>query len=136
MTDSTVHVFVGKFRDLDEACAYSNEQWDETPVLLMTEEERRVSEARYPYWPMRDDLGVDFLDHDYIEIIADMDGLNRYDYLKTILSNPEDGEHISQQADPEANILVLIFKGALGGLEVPMRSTPHLRYCGEFPSTI
>jgi len=136
MTDMTVHVFVGKFRDLDEAYAYSNEQWDETPVLLMTEEERRASEARYPYWPMRDDLGVDFLDHDYIEIIADMDGLNRYDYLKRMLSNPEDGESIQHLADHEANILVLIFKGALGGSEVTMRSTPHLRYCGEFASTI
>jgi hypothetical protein len=131
-----VHVFVGRFRDLDEACAYSQEQRDETPVLLMTEDERRASEARYPHWPMRIDLSAEFLDHDYIETIADMNGLNRYDYLKTMLSNPEDIERIRQLADPEANILVLIFKGALGGFDVAMRSTPRLTYCGEFPSTI
>jgi hypothetical protein len=34
MSATTIHVFAGKFRDRDQACTYSQEQWDETPVLL------------------------------------------------------------------------------------------------------
>src|SRR5262249_10106661 len=109
------------------------EQWDETPVLLMTEEERRASEARYPYWPMRDDLGVDFLDHDYIEGIAEM---HRYDSLKTMLSNTEQRECIRQLADPEADILVLIFTWALGGPDFATRSLARLIYYGDVHSII
>src|SRR5262245_41893089 len=112
MTDTTVHVFAGKFRDLDEACSYSEEQWDETPALLMTEEQHRASEARYPHWPMCIDLGVDRLDDDHIETIADMEGLTRYDDLQMMLKNPGDIARIREQAGPEANILVLIFKEA------------------------
>jgi len=132
MSATTIHVFAGNFRDRDEACTYSQEQWDDTPVLLMTEEERRTSETRYPHWPMCTDLGIEYLDHDFIETIGDQDGLNRYDYLQTMLSNPNDIERIRQEAGPEANILVLIFEQALGGIDVNMRSTPRLAYCGAF----
>ena len=132
MSATTIHVFAGKFRDRDEACTYSQEQWDETPVLLMTEEERRTSETRYPHWPMCTDLGIEYLDHDFIETIGDQDGLNRYGYLQTMLSNPKGIERIRQEAGPEANILVLIFEQALGGIDVNMRSTPRLAYCGAF----
>jgi hypothetical protein len=106
MTDTNVHVFAGKFRDPDEAHAYSEEQWDETPVLLMTEDERRASEARYPYWPMKIDLGIEFLDHDFIETIEDTKDRKRYDYLKTMLSNPDDIERIQQLAGAEVARLV------------------------------
>jgi hypothetical protein len=133
MPDTTIHVFAGQFRDGDEACIYSQEQWDETPVLLMTEEERRASMTRYPYWPMCTDLGIEYLGHDFIETIGDKDDLNRYDYLQTMLSNPKDIERIRQKAGPGANMLVLIFEQALGGIDVNMKSTPRLIYCGAFP---
>lgn len=125
MKATTVHVFAGKFRDRDEACNYSQEQWDEL-----------ASETCDPHWPMRTDLGIEYLDHDFIETTDDSDGINRYDYLRTMLRNPQDIERIRQEAGPEANILVLIFEQALGGFGVTIRSTPRLTYCGAFPARL
>ena len=75
-------------------------------------------------------------DHDFIEVIDDTEHLSRYDYLRSILKNADDIARILRSAAPDANILVLIFKEALGGFEAKMRTTPRLSYCGEFPCTL
>jgi len=133
MTDTTVHVFVGTFRDRDEACRYSQENWEPEPPAPATEQELLDWDQRNPVWPMRSDLGIAYLDPDCIETI---DGADRYDYLNRMLKHRGAIDRIRQTAGSQANILVLIFKEALGGFDARCQSTPRLTYCGEFPCTI
>ena len=81
-------------------------------------------------------LGEVYLDHEFIEVIDDMEQLSRYDYLRSMLKNADDIAGILRSAGKYANILVPIFKEALGGFEAQMRSTPRLSYCGDFPCTL
>jgi hypothetical protein len=134
MADTTVHVFAGEFRDRNDACAYALDQWEPPPTA--SKEEYDAREDRNPTWQMRSDLGEVHLDHDFIEVIDDMEHLIRYDDLRSMLKNADDIAGILRSAGPDANILVLIFKEALGGFEALMRSTPRLSYCGEFPCTL
>lgn len=141
MTDTTVHVFAGRFGDIDDACSYSEEQWEAEPWAIESDEAYRAWEERNPTWPMKADLGVAYLNSDFIEIIADREGLNRYNYLAGKLRDPGHIERIRKLAGPEANILVLIFGEALGGFDAETnrwapKSTSRLTYCGEHPCTI
>jgi len=137
MTDMTVHVFAGKFSDRKDACAYALDQWEPEPLLMATDEEHRAWEERNATWQMRTDLGGVYLDHDFIEVIDDVEShTNRYDYLRSMLNQPDDIDLIRQRAGSQANILVLVFSEALGGFEAEMRSTPRVTYCGEFPCVI
>ena len=136
MGDTTVYVYAGGFRDREDACAYALDQWEPKPPPTATEAEYEAWEDRNPTWQMRSDLGEAYLDHDFIEVIDDMEHLSRYDYLRSMLKNADDIAGILSSAGPDTNILVLIFKEALGGFEAQMRSTPRLTYCGEFPCTL
>ncbi len=136
MTETSVHVFAGTFRDIDDACGYSEAQREPEPPAAVPDAEYRAWEARNPGWAMKADLGITYLDSDFIETIADRDGLDRYGYLANKLQEPADIERIRRLAGPEANILVLIFKQALGGFPAKLKSTPRLTYCGEFACTI
>jgi hypothetical protein len=141
MTLSSVHVFAGTFRDIDDACAYSEAQGEPEPPASATDEEYRAWEQRNPVWPLRADLGVTYLDGDFIETIGDLEDLGRYDYLRNMLEEPGDIERIRALAGPEANVLVLVFDEALGGFDAETnrwapRSTPRLTYCGAYPCTI
>lgn len=78
-------------------------------------------------------LGEVYLDHEFID---DMEHVSRYDYLRSMLKNADDIAGILRSAGKYANILVPIFKEALGCFEAQMRSTPRLSYCGEFPCTL
>jgi hypothetical protein len=111
------YTFSGRFRDRNDACAYALDQWEQEPSPMASEEEYDAWEDRNPTWQMKTDLGEVYLDHDFIEVIGDMEHLSRYDYLRSMLKNADDIPGIRRSAGPGANILVLIFKEALGGFE-------------------
>lgn len=127
--DDRIHVFVGSFENRDAACEYTQEQW-ETPLDdSASEEEHDAWEERNPSWQLLSDLGIDYLSPDFIETIDDDD---RYEYLGKMLTEDDAIDRIRTLAGDKDNILVLIFSEALGGFPAEMKSTPRLKYCGEF----
>lgn len=128
-----VHVFVGEFVTRDDACQYTEAQWEPEPDEDVSDEEYEAWEERNPQWQMRTDLGEPYLDSDFIETI---DGVDRFNYLAGLITETGAVEAIRAKALPSDNILVLIFTKALGGFAAEMQSTPRLKYCGKFPCKI
>ena len=125
----TVHVFAGRFTNRDAACRYTEAQWEPEPDESASDEEYVAWENRNPIWPMKIDLGIVFLDSDFIETIF---GDGRYDYLNGTLLDEQAINRIKATAGSDSNVLVLIFDEALGGFESEVKSTPSLTYCGQF----
>ena len=123
-----VHVFAGRFSSREEAAKYCQEQWEPEPDASVSDQDYTAWENRNPSWTLQDDLGV-FLDSDFIELV---DSADRYAYLEQLLSDRPLISCIKEKAPPEANALLLIFKAALGGFDVQLRSTPRLTYCGSY----
>ena len=127
MTKTTVHVFLGNFNSIEEALNYTEAQWEPEPDDSASDQEYSDWEERNPVWPMKKDLTV-YLDSDFIETI---DNEDRYEYLEKMLVDKKDINKI-KNTNLDSKILVLIFKEALGGFSVKLRSTQFLHYCGEF----
>ncbi|MCB9599918.1 MAG: hypothetical protein H6721_24105 [Sandaracinus sp.] len=131
MSTTTVHVFSGSFASREDATDYSEAQWAPEPGEDASEEEYAAWEDSNPAWAMRDDLGLDYLDHDFIETIRsdEEDKQHIWNYLGGLLRDPATLERIRAQAG-SANTLVLIFAQALDGAEPDLGSTPKLAFCG------
>src|SRR5690348_10308557 len=114
-----VHVFVGSFANREEACAYTEPQWEPEPDESVSDEEYSAWEERNPIWQMRSELGHPYLDSDFIETI---DGSDRYEYLARLLTDSDGIDRIRKIAGGEDNILVLIFAEALGGFAARVKS--------------
>jgi hypothetical protein len=129
-----VFVFLGAFANRDAASAYCEPQWEPEPDQSVSYEEYSSWEDRNPTWQMRSDLGVTFLDSDFIgtDVIETIDGTKRFDYLGKIITEHDAVGRIRAMADDNHNVVVLIFPEALGGFPAAMKSTPLLKYCGEF----
>ena len=125
---TTVHVFTGQFSSRKEACLYSEETWEPEPDESVSDKEYEDWENRNPTWPLREELGC-YLTANFIETIA---GHERFSYLEAMLVDKQDIEEINLKSSEHSNILILIFKDALGGFKSSMKSTPSLTYCGEF----
>ena len=123
------YVFVGDFESRDAACDYTEPQWEPEPEKGASDQEYEEWEKRNPSWPMRADLGITYLDSDFIETIA---GENRFDYLRTLLTEKDEVDRIRALSSDNLNTLVLIFEEALGGFPEEMKSTPRLTFCGRF----
>ncbi len=124
-----VHVFVGAFASRDDACTYTEAQWEPEPDDSVSDEAYRAWVDRNPSWQMRSDLGDPYLDSDFIETI---DGPDRFDYLAGLLTEPDAIERIREYVSHSDNVVVLVFAEALGGFAGIMKSTPRLKYCGQF----
>ncbi|MGH8036791.1 MAG: hypothetical protein ACREPD_03535 [Stenotrophomonas sp.] len=127
--ETTIHVFVGAFADLDAALLYSEEQWLPEPDDSASEAEYSAWEDSNPSWAMEDELGF-YLDSDFIETIG---GETRFDYLATQISDQSAVDRIRQAYATTTSVLVLIWSDALDGLSVEMKSTSKLIYCGTYP---
>lgn len=123
-----LHVFAGNFASRNEACLYTEAQWEPEPDESVDEKEFAAWEDRNPTWYFCDDLGDVYLDSDFIETI---DGDDRYKYLASFLVDGDDLNRV-RVAHPTANTLLLLFPDALGGFDVSLRSTAKLTYCGAF----
>lgn len=129
-TNDRVHVFVGQFSNRELACEYSEPQWEPEPDDSVSDEDYSEWEDRNPSWQMKADLGLQYLDSDFIETIDDPD---RFEYLSQFLTEPDAMQRIQAQVHPGQNILILVFSEAFGGFATPpLKSTPQLHYCGEF----
>src|SRR5260370_42236872 len=124
-----VHVFVGCFKNREAACEYSEPQWEAEPDVSSSDQEYAAWEQRNPSWQLRTDLGVVYLDSDFIETI---DGDDRYEYLSKMLTQCGAIDRICKMAEDNENTLVLVFSEALGGFKATVMSTPKLKYCGQF----
>lgn len=122
-----LHVFAGSFASREEACLYTEEQWEPEPDESASDDEYAVWEDRNPIWGFGDDLAVG-LDSNFIETI---DGKTRYEYLNGYLVNEGDLELI-QNAAGDSNVFVLVFPNALHDPRSELASTPQLIYCGSF----
>lgn len=125
---SQFHVFAGNFASREDACLYTEAQWEPEPDDSVSDEEYAAWEVRNPLWGFRNDLGNIYLDSDFIETI---DGPDRFKYLEQYLVKGDDVARIRNEA-PDANILVLVFPEALGGCDSQLDSTARLIYCGAF----
>ncbi|TWU05793.1 hypothetical protein [Stieleria varia] len=125
---SILHVFAGTFLSRNEACLYTEPQWEPEPSDTVSDDEYAAWENRNPSWGFCDDLGDVYLDSDFIETI---DGDERYSYLASYLVNGSDLGRV-RAANPDANTLLLVFPDAFGGFDSSLRSTPKLTYCGGF----
>ena len=124
-THGKLHIFTGTFASRDEACLYSEAQWEPEPDDSVSDEEYAAWEDRNPAWGLRDELGIG-LDSDFIETIA---GWSQY--VAGYLVNPADMDTIRTKAG-DANIAVLIFPDALRDRNSTLKSTSKLTYCGAF----
>ena len=132
--EGQLHVFAGTFSSREEACEYTEEQWEPEPDESVSDEEYEKWENRNPHWAFREDLGV-YLEHDFIETI---DGENRFEYLETYIIHSDDMENIRQKAG-DSNILVLLFPEAIDEddqEDLKLKDTPKLIYCGSFDFTM
>lgn len=126
--NESVHVFVGRFADRQDACAYTEPQWEPEPDDSVSDEEYEEWEERNPSWKLRDHLGPEYLTPDFIETITDAD---RFDYLARLVGDSAAAARLKEEAGA-ANTLVLVFSGAFGERPPKVRSTPFLTYLGEF----
>ena len=122
-------MFAGKFESPDEARLYTEEQWEPEPGDEASDEQYARWESRNPTWAMETDLGVSYLDSDFIETI---DGPEAFPYLEGMLVDRSGIDTIRERAGADANTLVLIFEQALGGFPARLTPTPRLAYCGEW----
>ena len=88
-----------------------------------------------PPWPLREALGVDYLDSDFIELfdVADLDELGLAGYMIEGLGIAEDdvAPHRAQ-LDAIKGLVLIVFSNALGGFETTIRPKSPLRWVGTF----
>ena len=127
MTQTKVYIFSGKFKNLDEACLYSEPQWAPEPDASASDQEYREWEDNNPEHKLKNNIGA-YLDEDYIETI-EVD----YHYL-TSLNISDDAIARIKSSAKQDNILVLVYEPALGGfaLENEPASNTVLNYCGVY----
>lgn len=123
-----LHIFAGNFPSCEEACLYTEAQWEPEPDDSVSDDEYAAWEGRNPSWKFRDDLGDIYLDSDFIETI---DGHGRYKYLESYLVDKADLNRI-QEAAANSNIILLLFPDAFGGFDATLQSTPTMLYCGGY----
>lgn len=127
-----VHVFSGKFATRAEALEYSGEHWQPEPDSSASDEEYRAWEDRNPVWALSEDLGLEYLDSDFVETIF---GPDRIDYLLRMLTSAASRSSLADSLASSGNTLVLVFDTAFGGFPASPASTPTLHYHGAHPCT-
>jgi hypothetical protein len=129
------HVFIGAFDDPEAAGLYCQEQWEPEPDATVSDDEYSAWEARNPSWQLRSDLGIVYLDSDFIgmDFVGKIKN-HRLDYFRDILADPHATERIRGMAGENENVVVLISPEAFGGfpLEKELQSTPRIKYCGWY----
>ncbi len=125
----TLHVFSGKFGTRENACNYSEEQWESpAPDDSWSDEAYSAWEDRKPFWVLQDDLD-EHLDSDFIETIFGKGMLN---YLETQLLDQSDKQKVRDMIPKEHDTLVLIMSAAIDERKVSFFSTSKLDYHGEY----
>ena len=125
-----VHVFLGEFKNREDATSYTESYWEPEPDETVSDEEYELWENNNPKWKMESDLNC-YLDGDFIETITDKD---KFDYLCGILEDPENVKHLKSEL--ESKTLILIFENAIDSENAELKSTEKIEYKGVFESTL
>lgn len=132
MSNTKVHIFVGRFPDIETAELYTQEQWEPEPDESVSDEVYQAWEDGNPKWQMSADLDA-YLDSDFIETLPS-EGV--IEYLKTMISGDAVDSKIAEKIESPDDVVVLIFQQALYESSEKLGSTPRLQYLGEFPCTL
>ena len=126
----TLHVFSGVFGSRENACRYSEQQWERpAPDDSWSQVEYSAWEDRNPTWLLRQDLTVENLDPDFIETIF---GSDKMHYLASQLTSEADRQKLFSEIPQQTDTLILIMSAAFDGKKASLSSTPKLRYHGEY----
>ncbi len=93
------------------------------------------ADADDPPWPLRDALGVTYLDSDFIELfdVRDLDDLGLTGYMIEGLGIAEaDVAQHRAQLEAIKGLVLLVYSSALGGFETTLRPKSPLRWVGTF----
>ena len=131
--ERTVFVFSGQFASIEEACLYSEPQWEPEPDENASDEAYAAWEDRNPTHQLKRNINH-YLDNDFIETIGDISEMSRHQYLRSMLKNKSDIDEIKAVEPANSSIFVLVFREAFDGFELkePPISTEELTYCGEY----
>jgi hypothetical protein len=130
----TIHAFIASFASENDAQTYSQPQWEPEPDADASDEDYAAWEDRNPQCRMKNDLGIVYLDEDFVETIWGVDGSDagaNWAYLASFIGD-ENAAVCRTIAAGKANTLILIDEQAAGGFPVSFRSTPATTYCGPF----
>ena len=127
MAKKKLYVFAGKFNSLEEACLYSEPQWEPEPDDSVSDGEYSIWEDRNPTHELKENIDT-YLDNDFIETVE-----CDFEYLLSYRIKTEDIGEIRIKAK-EANFFVLVYEDALGGfpLDSEPKSNSVLTYCGSY----
>lgn len=131
MINTKVYVFSGAFNTIEEACSYSEPQWE--PVLDETasDEEYERWEDSKPTFQLKTNIDS-CLDEDFIETVNLC-----YEYLENLKFSASDIDiDITNVREKSAgnNVFVLVYERSLGGfpLKKEPQSSTQLSYCGVY----
>ncbi|MPW31482.1 hypothetical protein F9L16_21135 [Agarivorans sp. B2Z047] len=127
MSETKIYVFSGTFSCIEEACLYSQPQWEPEPDESVSDDEYEKWEDSNPSHQLEKNIDS-YLDEDFIETVD----LN-YEYLKSFKLSESDMDKVKEKSAGD-NIFVLVFEDALGGfrLENEPKSTSQLNFCGAY----
>jgi hypothetical protein len=128
MSKSSVYIFAGVFKSIDQACVYSEPQWEPEPSYDANDEEYQAWEDSNPKHSLKQNVEAD-LDSGFIETV----GLN-YEYLSGLKISPDGIKNIQALLKHKENVFVLVFEDALGGFNLESKPITNsvLTYCGNY----
>ena len=131
MSSPKVYVFAGKFENRDEACLYSQPQWEPEPEETVSDEEYAEWEDRNPIHKLKDSI-CQYLDEDFIETV-DLS----FSYLTGIGVLESKIDEIRMKVG-DANYFVLVYRQAMYGDESGIKpiSNATLKFCGVYDCSI
>lgn len=127
MRDTKVYIFSGIFNTIEEACLYSEPQWEPEPKETSSDEEYEIWEDSNPTLQLKRNIDS-YLDADFIETVH-----LRYEYLVSLKIPAFDIDDVREKSAGD-NFLVLVYEDALGGfaLKKEPQSSTQLTYCGVY----
>jgi hypothetical protein len=127
MTKTSVYIFAGCFQNRDQACLYSEPQWEPKPDDDV-DEINEAWEDNNPRHSLKQNIDA-YLDSDFIETV-DLD----YEYLNSFQISSTDIESIQNLLNDKVNIFVLVFEAALDGFDLENQPITNsvLTYCGNY----
>lgn len=128
MIKAKIHLFSGHFPDPDSGYSFAEEKWKEEPQGV-SEDEYLKWEMENPEWPLKDELGVNYLSPDFIDVRFGESGLS---YLREIILSDDEYNNLVSKLDASHNTYILIGQESLNGNTVPLQSTSRLSYNGVF----
>lgn len=120
-------MFSGAFNTIEEACSYSEPQWEPELDETASNEEYVRWEDSNPTFQLKTNIDS-YLDEDFIETVNLC-----YEYLENLKFSAFDIENVREKSAGN-NVFVLVYERSLGGfpLKKKPQSSTQLSYCGVY----